>query len=177
MKVDNNGRVNIDLLRRLLIYEPISGKVFWKDCPRYGIKKYTEAGSLRKDGYIKVQIQGRPYKLHRVVWALCYGSWPSKKLDHINRKRSDNRLENLREVTHKQNNHNRSPQKGSSQYKGVGWHKASKKWCARVYSPEGKRVHLGVFNTEEEAAEAYNKAASKFYGIFALLNEVKYVRT
>ena len=100
-----------------------------------------------------------------------------KVIDHINhdgiRTGLDNRKDNLREVTVAQNQQNsRSSINSSSQYKGVGWHKANNKWCAYI-SHKGKDTYLGVFICEHQAALAYNEKATELWGENALLNEVK----
>ena len=60
-------------------------------------------GSFDKDGYKIVKIKGKQYKEHRLVWFLYHGRFPKKEIDHINRIRNDNRIENLREVTREEN--------------------------------------------------------------------------
>jgi hypothetical protein len=60
-------------------------------------------GSKDKDGYIIVKVKGHQFKAHRIVWFLCKGYWPTKEIDHINRNRADNRIENLRECTRREN--------------------------------------------------------------------------
>lgn len=57
----------------------------------------NSTGSLDKDGYLILKIKGKQFKAHRVAWLLNYGCFPSNELDHINRIRTDNRIENLRE--------------------------------------------------------------------------------
>lgn len=59
-------------------------------------------GSYDKDGYLILKIKSRQFKAHRVAWLLNYGTFPSTELDHINRIRTDNRIENLRECTRRQ---------------------------------------------------------------------------
>jgi hypothetical protein len=54
-------------------------------------------GSLDKDGYLIIKVKGKQFKAHRIAWLLNYGSFPESELDHINRNKLDNRIENLRE--------------------------------------------------------------------------------
>ncbi len=85
----------------------------------------------------------------------------------------DNRRVNLRPATNQQNQFNRRSQyrKKSSQYKSVFWHKRIKKWYARIMNNH-KRYFLGYFDTEKDAALAYNQAATKYFGEFAKLNNI-----
>ena len=64
-------------------------------------------GSYDKDGYLIVKVKTKQFKAHRIVWLLNNGDFPHGELDHINRIRDDNRIENLREVTRKQQVENR----------------------------------------------------------------------
>ena len=62
----------------------------------------NSGGCLDKDGYLKLKIKGKKFSAHRVAWLLFYGDFPKNELDHINRIRTDNRIENLRESNRKQ---------------------------------------------------------------------------
>jgi len=91
-------------------------------------------------------------------------------VDHINGNGLDNRKSNLRICTHKQNCRSSRKRKiKTSKYKGVHRLKTSKKWCVQI-GLNYKKIHIGYYNTEEEAAKAYDKAALKYYGEFACLN-------
>lgn len=93
------------------------------------------------------------------------------EVDHINGNGLDNRQCNLRPCTHQENQWNRRNHVRPNQYRGVTWHKKSKKWRARIRA-HGKERALGYFSTREDAAKAYNMAASEVYGKFACLNSI-----
>lgn len=104
-------------------------------------------------------------KMHRQIMR------PDKDLvvDHMNHNGLDNRRENLQCVTIEENNRNRIFKEGSSQYIGVHWCEYHKKWRVRIYI-NGKKVHIGYFDSEIEAAKAYDEAAKKYRGSFVGLN-------
>lgn len=93
------------------------------------------------------------------------------EVDHKNRNRLDNQRNNLRICTRRQNTCNTTKHGGASKYKGVTWHKANSKWQVQIVTPE-KRIYLGCFESEIEAAQVYNAAARIHHGEFAHLNEV-----
>jgi hypothetical protein len=94
------------------------------------------------------------------------------QVDHINQDSLDDRRENLRTALSIQNMKNLPKRVGTvSQFKGVTWHKHLQRWQAKI-GVDNKRIHLGSYHTEEEAASAYNKAAKQHHGEFASLNEV-----
>jgi hypothetical protein len=96
---------------------------------------------------------------------------PGMVIDHINHNGLDNRKANLRIATHAQNSRNTKKQrpKTASQYKGVPWNSTLKKWRAQI-TLNGKRISLGCFEDEIQAAKAYDNAARKYHGAFAALN-------
>jgi hypothetical protein len=106
-------------------------------------------------------------KMHRLIIK------PPNNLfvDHINGNGLDNRKANLRLATCAQNNWNSNCGKnyGKSKYKGVNWHKYRKKWFA-LAGMYGKKVYLGYYSNEEEAARAYDKYVKEHRGEFAVLN-------
>ena len=95
---------------------------------------------------------------------------PGQKVDHKNHDGLDNRKTNIRICTHAQNMRNLRPrQGGSSIYKGVSWHKASRAWTAQI-EVDGIYKYLGCSKSEIDAAEAYDNAAREHFGEFAYLN-------
>jgi hypothetical protein len=88
------------------------------------IRKYTMGGqkpgiadSMRNDGYYRVSIFGKRYLSHRIVWLWNKGYFPKKEIDHINHDRADNRIENLREVSTKENAQNHSAKR--TEYRNI----------------------------------------------------------
>lgn len=120
------------------------------------------AGCKQMDGYIKIGVNGRHYKAHRIAWLLIHGYWP-EEIDHINGDGYDNRLSNLREVTHKENQRN---QKLLSNNKsgtcGVFWKKQDSVWGAQI-KINGRQKHLGYFKDKSDAILA-RKAADREHG-------------
>ena len=119
--------------------------------------------SKDRDGYILNFIQGKVYREHRLIWLYVYGELPNGILDHINRIKSDNRIKNLRIVSHSENKQNTEKQANNkSGLKGVWFHKNTKKWCSSI-QVDKKNYHLGSFLNKEDAYEAYKNAAKKLH--------------
>lgn len=145
--------------------------LIWIKSPAYRIKAGQVAGSLHCSGYWEVQLKGITYKVHRLIYLLQTKEDPGNKtIDHINGKK-DNLT--LRIAEHFENTHYRGNHKTkkSSKYKGVYWSKQSQKWKSRIYINK-KQIWLGYFNSEKEAATAYNNAAIKYLGEFAFINRL-----
>ena len=148
------------------IFDYNNGCLVWKINRTNGVKAGDIAGSVQKSGYIRVSINDKPYSAHRLVFFWHHGYFP-KFIDHIDRNRSNNKIENLREATPTQNQGNRNLSKtNTSGYRGVGWHKKYSKWVARI-SINGKLKNLGQFDDKEEARRVYCEAAKAHFGEFA----------
>jgi len=121
------------------------------------------AGCLNKStGYLEIKINGTKYKAHRLAYLYYHGHWPENDIDHINGIKTDNREENLRDVSHYENMRNQVLRKNNnSGVTGVSWHKASGKW--RVYiNTEYKIKHLGYYDKLEDAIKARKEAEIKY---------------
>jgi hypothetical protein len=161
------NKLKAERLRDLLYYDKASGEFYW-NVARRGIVKGQLAGAIIQRGYKAICVDGVRYLSHRLAWLYVHGEWPQGELDHANGDTGDNRIENLRLATRSQNNANRNTLKAThSGVKGVSWcAKGNKNWRARIKCGCKERV-LGYFATKEEAAEAYQRAASETFGEFA----------
>ena len=130
----------------------------------------NKAGCLSaKIGYYVFKFKGKQFLVHRVIWEMFNGAIPEGYLiDHINQNKTDNRIENLRLATKSQNAMNSIKRKGKSVFKGVQKNKHGK--FESYIKINQKKKNLGTFNTETEAAQAYNTAAKKLFGEYASLN-------
>lgn len=139
-------------------YDPLTGYI------SRGGKKYDNKD---RSGYMRVTYRNKQYYIHRIVWKIHQGDIPtSVHIDHINRNKSDNRIENLRIATPKENAKNRNYANGwssnTSGKTGVQWHKPSQKWWARI-TVDKKRISLGLYDRIEEAVSARLRAEKIYF--------------
>ncbi len=159
-------KLSLVRLKELLSYSPETGAFTWLK-NRGRITAGDFAGNLDTRGYVRIIIDGKKYRAHRLAWLYTHGKWPEDQIDHVNGNCSDNRLENLREATCSQNNFNKPLQKNNtSGVKGVYWHKGKQRWTA-MCRVNGKRFTVGTFIELEKAAEAIRDFRKANHGSFA----------
>ncbi len=156
------------LLLSLLVYDKDTGIFRWLKT-RSTVRAGDVAGYI-KDGYIVIGLCGKGYKAHRLAFLYMTGSFPVSEVDHIDQCRSNNSWSNLRLATRVTNARNCSKHvDGSSTYKGVSFCKSRNKWKAQIGVHYNNQT-IGYFNSEMEAAEAYDLEALRLFGSFAHFN-------
>ena len=140
-----------EYLKSILQYNENTGEFVWLMALKR-MKIGNIAGSIT-NGYIYVSLNKKKYLAHRLAWFYIYGKWPLNCIDHINGIRDDNRINNLRDVTPRENSQNRKEHR-LGHLPGTTFNKQKNKWHSR-YKLNNKSIHLGSFNTELEAHNTY----------------------
>lgn len=170
------NQVVLNYIRKHFAYDPITGTVM----------KNGKVLRSKTKNYILVHLRvpnpigdGSTFihrtNVYHIGWFLTYGSWAEKPIDHKDGDHLNNRLDNLRLATTAENSRNTRKRVGcSSQYKGVcfskgGHHPRGRPWQASIQLNK-KRLAIGMFASEIEAAQAYDVKARELFGEFACLN-------
>jgi hypothetical protein len=157
-------RLSIEFLRECFEYR--DGVLYWRERPAHHFKRPADhltflkksagkpAGRSEPKGYlcVKMRIDGHPIcpSVHRIVWAMHHGKWPEHTIDHIDRNKSNNRIENLRDVTMSENLMNR----GHANSTGIsGVHRNHDKYSSQLRIGD-RYVHLGTFENTDDAHRA-----------------------
>jgi hypothetical protein len=149
-------------LHQALSYDPGTGIFTWVEPAAARTKPGDRAGYEKKGtGYRYIKINSRAHAEHRLAWLYMTGMWPLFEIDHRNRVHSDNRFDNLRPATRKQNCENREARKGAlSGFRGVSW--SNNKWHA-VIMHFGVQKSLGHFSDIEDAKKARLAAEAELF--------------
>lgn len=181
-RINPGGNLSLAFLLECFRVDAHAGTLFWRARPREHFRtdrswrawnsRYagTKAGQTRKDGYTSVRVGGRSLLLHRVIYAIVNSmdmqDVPAT-IDHRDNDQTNNCPDNLRGALHAQNSANVGKHaNNTSGYKGVNRYRPNARWEARIRAG-GKRIHLGYFDTPEEAHAAYQAAAISLHGDFA----------
>lgn len=151
---DKHSTLTQSRLRELLKYEPETGDFIRLVTTSSNAKVGMVAGSAKKDGYIKIKIDGKIYSAHRLAWLYMIGEWPEHHVDHVNGDTYDNRWGNLRNVDRHTNlqNQRKAHRNNKSGLLGVSVHRSA--YQADIWV-NGKKRYLGIHETPEAAHAAY----------------------
>lgn len=146
-------------LKELLLYDSDTGVFVWIVNRGRQAKAGDIAGCVDNKGYIKICVDGKRYKAHRLAWLYMTGEWPVHFIDHKDHVEANNRFSNLRDVTRSVNGQNQkcAHRNNKSGLLGVAWNEKAKKWRAEIHT-NGSREFLGYFPSKEIAHEAYLSA-------------------
>lgn len=171
-------------IRKLLRYEPDTGKLYWlprtpemfvatrntaeQNCLAWNTRRAGKEAftAVTARGVRHGQVMGKMVKAHRAAWVLMNGHWPKEEIDHIDCDPGNNRWDNLRQASRRENGLNKRVRADStSGVKGVRWKPEKRKWQARIRLG-GVDHHLGYFDCVEDASSAYAVASEKMHGAF-----------
>jgi len=154
------GKLSQAELFEILSYDPLTGLFTWLVDRKSNKVKGTIAGAL-KEGYINISYNGHYYRAHWLAWLYVHGAYPPE-LDHKNRDKADNRIDNLRESTRSKNAQNRSVNpRNQTGVSGVFQSKRDGKYIVSI-TVNKVNHHLGTFKNIEDAIEARLTAEKQF---------------
>ena len=119
--------------------------------------------------YYAKRDSSRPRRRTVLMHRQIMNAQPRDEIDHENHRGWDNRKVNIRFCTRSENSANQLPRGGTSKYKGVSWHEKNQIWYAYI-KVNRKRIYLGCYESEIEAAKSYDNAAINYFGEFANTN-------
>ena len=152
---------------QIFTYNEEDGKLTRRTRPGPRAKPGRVVGNPYSNGYLRVSVgpagSNKEYLLHRLIWMMKTGTWPTGEIDHINGVRDDNRWVNLRQCTSSENKQNLGIRKNNtSGHAGVSKKRGMEAWQANI-TVNKKQIFLGIFYSLEEAAEAYRRAKLKYH--------------
>lgn len=156
-----NCKLTIQRLHEVLDYNKETGVFIWKHRDTHKDKIGKIASIKKPNGYLAICIDGRYYYAHRLAWMYVYGEFPNV-IDHIDAKKENNCIKNLRSVTQKINVQNVVKIRKHNSLGVLGVHKRGNRYRASL-NVDKKRINLGTFNSKELAHQAYLEAKRKFH--------------
>ena len=149
------------LLERLS-YDPKTGSLWWKVAAGGKAAASTRAGSKDGKGYRQINIGGKVFREHRLIWFYVTGTWPRREIDHRNGLGDDNRWDNLREATSTINKENRRRANRNNRLGRLGVGERNGRYRARIMV-DRREIHLGRFDSPEQAQLAYIEAKRQYH--------------
>lgn len=162
-RVLNEAKLTAERARKLLHYDPETGVLTWLVTnSNRAVAGTVVGGAPKPNGYMQTMVDGVRHSQHRLAWLIWHGKWPSGDVDHINGKRADNRLVNLRDVSKAMNmqNQRQPPRNNSSGMVGV--RPRGRRFTAQI-QVNGRAIHLGTFDTAALAASARMDAKRRLH--------------
>lgn len=148
-------------LRELLHYDPLTGVFTW--LKRRGFKAVVgSVAGTEERGYIRIYLNGRNYRAHRLAVLYMTGEWPSHQVDHKYGIRHDNRWDELRRATNAENGQNQRRARSDNKCCLLGVYARGDKWRAQIRLG-GKKRYLGLYKTPEQAHAAYLEAKARLH--------------
>jgi HNH endonuclease len=141
-------------LRRLYDYDPVRGTLVHKKTRGRAVAGASIGRGVNWKGYITARVHHKHYRIHRLIWVYHFGSIPAEMVvDHINRSRKDDRIENLRLATLKQNARNRRRSRNNtSGHSGVVWRASRRRWVVNIML-NGRKRRIGSYRDKHLAIE------------------------
>lgn len=157
------AEITQERLFEALSYDPESGDFKWKKKVNRRVVVGSAAGGLhRSTGYWRLAIDGVNYKAHRLAWFWTFGVWPDGEIDHIDCDKTNNRIGNLRDVSHLKNMQNERMARRNSSTRLLGAFANGKKFQAKI-RVDGVQRYLGTFDVAEQAHAAYLSAKREWH--------------
>lgn len=170
--MDSKNYITHNELIAKISYESETGNFFWNVNSGSRAKIGQKLGSYDMYGYLTVRINKKSYKLHRLAWFYVHKIWPENDVDHINGIRNDNRLCNLRCASRKTNLENRTCKSESETgLYGAYYDKRKRKYYSAI-SHHNIKIHLGMFESAQEAHNAYIDAKQKLHAGYIVTPEM-----
>lgn len=147
--------IDLNRVREVLAYDKKTGVFTWNEKPKQWRKgKSNVAGSLNTNGYLRIKVDGARYGAHRLAWFYVYGEWPKGDIDHIDGRRTNNAISNLRDVSRTVNMQNIKTAYTTNTSGMLGVMEKRGRWKAQI-RVIGENKYLGSFDTPELAHQAY----------------------
>lgn len=164
------ARLSHERLCAVLSYDAGTGELRWRLRTSNRVRVGDLAGQVDRHGHRMINVDGLRYMAHRLAWFHYYGRWPENEIDHQNLISGDNRIDNLREATHTENVRNCVRRRNNKTgFKGVGRHSQAPHRFQAQITVDGRPIYLGLFDTPEQAHDAYVAASAKYHGEFGRL--------
>lgn len=159
---EKENKLEYETLMRILDYNSETGVFKWKIDASRNAMCGSYAGCVNPKGYLQIRIHGYTYRAHRLAWFYVYKEWPNEQIDHKDRNKLNNKIDNLRISNSSLNAYNSNPRTGNtSGVKGVYYCTNTNRWKAWIWV-KGAIKHLGCFIHKDLAIACRKEAELKY---------------